>query len=111
LNDDADDHPIAAAWKEAQAALADAEADSSEEGRQRQIYICDKLADAHYQLSDILKGQGREAEANAAHRKGNEYWGRVTRLVGDQQNNTGTLSLRQAADQLAASRLTKFSTQ
>jgi hypothetical protein len=104
------DNPTLAAWREAEAALAEAEQDSSEDGRQRQIYIADKLADACYQMHDLLKAQGRDADANAAHSKANEFWGKVVRLAGDQQNNTDTLSVREAAQRLTAQRLAKLST-
>jgi hypothetical protein len=112
-----DDNPLIKAWQEASAALEEAEQDFTEEGRLRRIYITDKLADFSYRLHDVLKAQGRESEANQAHRKGNEFWGKVVRLQADgppppqpSAKSTDGLSVREAAHRLAAQRLSKLST-
>jgi hypothetical protein len=106
-----EDDQILKAWHEAQAALAEAEQDSSEEGRARQIFIQNCLADFSYHLHDVLKAQGRESEANQAHRKGNEYWSKVVAMVGDRppppKKNSDALTVREAADRLDAMRLSK----
>jgi exonuclease VII small subunit len=70
-------------WERAEAALEEANQNFTEEGRQLRIYINNQLADACYKMHEVLKSQGREEEANAAHRKGNEYWGRVVSELDD----------------------------
>jgi hypothetical protein len=73
------------ATKEALAALDEAEQTFTPEGRMREAYICDHLADFCYAAHDILKaqGRGRESEANAFHRQGNRYWSRVVEILDD----------------------------
>jgi hypothetical protein len=115
MNDDADDNPTLAAWRAAEAALAEAEQDSSEEGRARQIYIADKIADSLYLMHDTLKSQGRTEAADICHAEANRFWAKVVRLVGDgtpapKNSGTDTLSVREAANQLTAMRAAKLST-
>jgi hypothetical protein len=110
-----DDDPTVRAWKEAQSALAEAEADFTEEGRARRIYITDRMADAAYRLEKLLKERGRLEESYEARRQADKYWGQVVAMVGDQpapapKKNPNELSVREAADRLDAMRLTKFST-
>jgi hypothetical protein len=70
-------------WKRAEAALEEANQNFTAEGRQLRIFINNQLADACYQMHDLLKAQGRDAEANAAHRQGNKFWGRVQEELAD----------------------------
>jgi hypothetical protein len=111
MGDDSDDQ-ILKAWQEAAAALEEAEADDTEEGRARQIFITDRMADAAYRLEKIFQERGRHEEAHEARRQADKYWSRVVEMVGDQpapEKNTD-LSVREAADRLAAQRLTRQST-
>ena len=109
-----DDDPTVRAWKEAQAALAEAEADDSEEGRARRIFITDRMADAAYRLEKLFKERGRLEESYEARRQADKYWGRVTEMMADQPppnpKKSNELSVREAAERLAMQRLTKFST-
>jgi hypothetical protein len=109
-----DDHPILKAWHEASAALAEAELDDSESGRQRQIYITDRMADAAYRLEQLFKERGEHEKSYEARRQADKYWARVTEMVADQPppnpKKSNELSVREAADRLAAQRLSKFST-
>ena len=57
--------------------------DTSDIARMRRITINNGLADALYGLSDILKRQGRNAEADEAHSRANAFWGRVVEEASD----------------------------
>jgi len=109
-----DDDPILKAWKAAEQALAEAEQDDSESGRQRQIYITDRMADAAYRLEQLFKERGRLEESYEARRQADKYWGRVVEMVAEQPppnpKKSNELSVREAAERLAALRLSKFST-
>jgi len=111
---DSDDDRIVRAWQEASAALAEAENDFSESGRERRIFINDKLADAAYRMAELFKERGQHEESNQAHRQGNKYWGRVVEELGDAApqlpKKSDELSIREAAHRVAMRRLTKFST-
>ena len=116
MSADNDDDRIVRAWQEASAALAEAENDPSESGRERRIFINDKLADAAYRMAELFKERGQHEESHQAHRQGNKYWSRVVEELGDaapqlpKQNSTDVLSVREAAHRVAMQRLTKFST-
>jgi hypothetical protein len=65
-------------WERAEQTLDAAKQNFTEDGRQLRIFINNQLADAMYSMHDRLKERGLSEEANACHRQGNKYWGRVT---------------------------------
>ena len=105
-------------WKRAEESLEAANQNFTEEGRQLRIYINNQLADFCYLAHDRLKERGRDEEANAAHRQGNKYWGKVVEELHDGEEppkkaqtktfeGTDAEAARAAADDLLKSRQKK----
>ena len=49
----------------------------------RRIVLNNALADYHYALANILRDQGKLAEANAVHDRANHHWCRVVEEASD----------------------------
>lgn len=64
-------------WTEIAEAIEALEGRTDEMGRLRRVQLTDAAADFWYGMSDLLKQQGRNAEASRAHSIANDYWGRV----------------------------------
>lgn len=57
--------------------------DTSEIARMRRIVLNNALADFCYGAADILKGQGKNREADEGYSRANTYWGRVIEDASD----------------------------